>query len=282
MSFVDDVDNILVRAHLSQVPRPVLVGGAALFTMAAVLILIQLGQFFFPAALEISSEEGIEYQMNDAAMAESDGSTDAPGKTPQPSDSDAAAPGEGAESTAGGEAEGQRGEVYETGLNEPAVFYVHITGAVKNPGVYPVKEGQRVTAAIEAAGGLTSDAVESAINLARLVVDGEQIYVPTKDEMKDASAPWEGKPEQGGAHSEGSGAGAGASGSGTAGSSGVVNLNTATVDELDTLPGVGPATAQRIVEDRELSGPFKNPEDLMRVSGIGEKKFAQLKDRVCV
>ena len=135
---------------------------------------------------------------------------------------------------------------------------------------------QRVKAAIDAAGGLTSRAVESAINLARLVVDGEQIYVPTKEDMENAAAPREGKSK------DGSAAGGAAGGPGLAGSSGVVNLNTASVDELDSLPGVGPATAQRIVEYRELSGPFKKPEDLMSVSGIGEKKFADLKSRVCV
>lgn len=106
------------------------------------------------------------------------------------------------------------------------------------------------------------NAALEAINLARVLVDGEQVYVPTSDEASAAAGVGVGVvPES---------------------SRGVpkVNLNTATVEELDGLPGIGPATAQKIVDDRSRNGPFASPEDLMRVPGIGPKKFDALKDLV--
>ncbi|HIS39887.1 MAG TPA: ComEA family DNA-binding protein [Candidatus Aphodovivens avistercoris] len=144
----------------------------------------------------------------------------------------------------------------------PAVV-VHVSGAVAAPGVYELEEGARVQDALDAAGGASADACPDALNLARVVADGEQVVVPTVEE--------EAAQEQAGA--------AGASGS-VAG--GKVNINTATAEQLDALPGVGPATAEKIIADREANGPFASPEDLKRVSGIGDKKYEELADLVSV
>lgn len=142
-----------------------------------------------------------------------------------------------------------------------AQVYVYVTGAVANPGVYLLDEGLRVCDAVEAAGGLTEDADASTVNLARVLSDGEHIALPTKAEVETALA-------------QGSAGGAAASS--------LVNINTADASALETLSGVGSATAQAIISDREQNGPFSTIEDLMRVDGIGEKKFAKLKDSICV
>ena len=139
---------------------------------------------------------------------------------------------------------------------------VYVTGAVANPGVYSLDEGLRVCDAVEAAGGLTEDADASTVNLARVLSDGEHIALPTKAEVETALA-------------QGSAGGA-------AVASSLVNINTADASALETLSGVGSATAQAIISDREQNGPFSTIEDLMRVDGIGEKKFAKLKDSICV
>ena len=146
---------------------------------------------------------------------------------------------------------------------EPAVaeVVVHVVGAVRSPGVYTLAAGSRVEDAIEAAGGQNPDAAGDSINLARVLQDGEQLVLPTKAQVASGEAPGAGATAAGG----------GGVGGGTSG--GKVNLNRATVAELDTLPGVGPATAQKIVDDRTKNGPFKKVEDLMRVTGIGAKKF---------
>lgn len=145
--------------------------------------------------------------------------------------------------------------------------FVHIDGAVVAPGVYEMTGSlPRVNDAVMAAGGLAGDADTSALNLAAVLSDGEKIYVPRQGEVVAGQA----------SSGAASGSDVGAS------SSGVININTATAEELDSLPGIGPSTAAAIVEDRERNGPFASPEDLMRVSGIGEGKFSKLKDQIRV
>ena len=129
--------------------------------------------------------------------------------------------------------------------------------------------GSRVEDAVEAAGGLAEGAAPDALNLARPLADGEQVIVPTLEEVEQSAA-------------AGSALGAASGAGGASPASGKVNLNTAGADELDALPGIGPATAEKIVADRQSNGPFADVEDLKRVSGIGDKKFAQLVDLVCV
>lgn len=163
---------------------------------------------------------------------------------------------EGLELTDAAEAEDAGGQVAPT-------IAVHVSGAVAAPGVYELEEGARVADAVELAGGFLEGAAENALNLARVLNDGEQVVVPTAEEHAA---------QQSAAEASGGAAGVG----------GKVNINTASVEQLDTLPGVGESTAQKIIADREANGPFSSPEDLKRVSGIGDKKYAELADLITV
>jgi competence protein ComEA len=147
---------------------------------------------------------------------------------------------------------------------------VHVAGAVSDPGVVTLPAGSRVTDAITAAGGLTGDADPARINLARPLVDGEQLLVLRVGEEPPPGTPPSGTPP------------AGPGGASAADGGGLVDLNTATLEQLQTLPGVGPAIAGRIVDHREQHGPFRAPGDLRDVSGIGEKRFQDLADRITV
>lgn len=151
------------------------------------------------------------------------------------------------------------------GVQEQQAVVVHVAGAVREPGVYSLRAGARVDDALQAAGGYLGNAAIDALNLARILVDGEQVYVQTIDQLESG---------------EGSTASGGSDGGGSVG--GLLNLNTATAGELDALPGIGPSTAQKIVDDRGANGPFGTVEDLMRVSGIGAKKLETLRDLVTV
>ena len=162
------------------------------------------------------------------------------------------------------------GEAGEGAAETPPVV-VHVDGAVAAPGVYELAEDARVNDAIAAAGGLLSEADTSTINLAALVSDGAKVHIPTSEELSAGAQ---------GASGESGNAGAPA-GSASAAPT-LVNINTATSEELQRLSGVGEATAAAIIEDRQANGPFSSPEDLMRVSGIGEKKFAKIKAYICV
>lgn len=174
-----------------------------------------------------------------------------------------AAPASGGSAEPGAEGEERDDEAAGEGEEvAEGVVVVHVDGAVGAPGVYALGGEPRVNDAIVAAGGLAEGADTSGINLAARLSDGEKVHVPLVGEAPQAGAePASDAP---------------------GGSDGPVNLNTATVEELDELPGVGEATALAIVEDRERNGPFSSPEDLMRVSGIGEKKFEKLEGLVCV
>ena len=156
---------------------------------------------------------------------------------------------------------------------------VHVTGAVSNPGLYRFSEGARVNDAVEKAKSL-EEADLNAINLAELLVDSKPVKVPFKVDGQSVNLASNGPAATQVSHT---GIGANASRSGpnqVAG--GKVNLNTAGTAELDTLPGIGPTLAERIMQYRQSNGPFVTVEDLNNVSGIGEKKFADLKDLVTV
>lgn len=157
---------------------------------------------------------------------------------------------------------------------EAATVMVDVGGAVRTPRVVSLPKGARVADAIEAAGGLAPDADLSTVNRAAPVQDGEKVMIPRVGETVAGDA------ADASGDSGSSQEGAGSAGTGTA--TGRVNINAATAEQLDELPGVGPATAQAIVEDRKANGPFVSVDDLMRVSGIGEKKFAKLKDLIAV
>lgn len=147
--------------------------------------------------------------------------------------------------------------------------YVDVDGAVVRPGVYRLKDGARVSQAIDAAGGLTAEADVTGLNRASKITDGQKIYVPTVGEQQAAAAV--GGAESGAATTPGAGS-----------SSELVNINTASAAELQTLSGIGPSMAQSIIDERTKNGAFASVDDLMRVSGIGEKKLAKIKDCICV
>jgi competence protein ComEA len=133
----------------------------------------------------------------------------------------------------------------------PGVLAVYVSGAVATPGVYTLPDGSRVDAAIKAAGGFDPKAETESINLAALVVDGQQIKVPGIVDTSHINA-------------------------------GRVNVNTATVTDLDTLPGIGLTTAQAIVDYRSLNGPFRIIQDIQSVPGIGPATFDRIKDYIMV
>jgi competence protein ComEA len=140
---------------------------------------------------------------------------------------------------------------------------VHVAGAVRHPGVYRLHDGDRVKDAVERAGGARAGADVNAINLAAKVADGQQVVVPRR-----AAAP----PAAGDA-----GVAEGAAG---AASQPPVSLNSASAAQLDTLDGVGPATAQKILDWRREHGGFRSIDDLGEVPGIGPKRMAALRGKV--
>ena len=151
---------------------------------------------------------------------------------------------------------------------------VHVVGAVVRPGVVTLGPGSRVSAAMDRAGGATADADLARLNLARVVADGERLYVPKVGET-DIPAALDEAPGAGGAAVPGGVASPDVDVE-------VVDLNTADQATLETLPGIGPSLAQRILAWRDEHGRFSAVEDLLDVSGIGDGRFADLQDRVRV
>ena len=210
----------------------------------------------------------------------------APGPSPDP-------PAAEGENLTGGAAGGGAGEVmgarpYPAGGGPGAasgwgvapsgpMLAVHVAGAVAHPGVYLLPPGARVVDAVTAAGGPTREAALHALNLAAPLADGTRIQVPTQKELTSgafvpgrdglaASPP----PGPGGTPANGPAGGA------PGAASRPIDINRATAAELEALPGIGPALAQRIVADREVNGPFRRPQDLTRVAGIGAKTLEKL------
>lgn len=145
---------------------------------------------------------------------------------------------------------------------EPPLICVHVSGAVASPGVCYLPEGSRAADAVEAAGGFAEGAAEDSLNLARILADGEQLVVARTDELA-TSNPSPGAAAPAPANTK-------------------ININTATSEELQELDGVGEATAEKIIKEREENGPFATVEDIMRVPGIGEKKFEAMCDDITV
>lgn len=146
------------------------------------------------------------------------------------------------------------------GTVEPESVIAHVVGQVERPGVVELPAGARVYEAVEAAGGVTADADLSAVNLARVLGDGEQVVIPAVGEAPP------GGPESG-------------QGSGDAGTA-LIDVNAADAGQLETLPGIGPVLAQRIVDHRTTHGPFTSVAQLQDVSGIGPALLAQIEDLV--
>ncbi|QDS34951.1 helix-hairpin-helix domain-containing protein [Brevibacillus brevis] len=150
----------------------------------------------------------------------------------------------------------------------PPPLYVDVKGQVKNPGLYPFEPGTRVANAIEKAGGALPNADLVQINLAAPLTDGAALVIPAKGTTAPVST------SIGLVQSATSGS--------TTGASSAINLNTATVEELMSLPGIGEARAKAIVDYRTKQGPFRSADDLKQIEGIGEKMFARIKDRLVV
>jgi competence protein ComEA len=161
-------------------------------------------------------------------------------------------------STAGAEAPASTTGASAASSAAPAAtagpLLVHVVGAVLHPGVYELAGGARARDAVTAAGGATRRAVLEGLNLAAPVADGEQVVVPVKGQPSHAAA--------------------------TPSKPAIVRLNQADVAALDTLPGVGPATAQRIIAWRDEHGPFGSVEDLLDVPGIGESKLGAMRELI--
>lgn len=162
----------------------------------------------------------------------------------------------------------ERGQAEDKEEKATEVFiFVDVSGAVRQPSVLSLKEGSRVFEAIELAGGLQEDADTRSINLAQVLNDGEKLYLPTKKEVDTGVIPEV------------------SSSVSVAASSSVgsrININTADAKALQQLSGVGPSTAEKIVDYRNSHGQFKKIEDLQKVSGIGAKTFEKLKDKITV
>jgi len=159
----------------------------------------------------------------------------------------------------------------------PAPVRVYVTGAVVNSDVYFLSAGSIIKDAIAAAGGFTPEADREQINQALELQDQQQIHVPRQDE-ENAPPPVQGGLSQG---EPGSNQGSGSSQAAPV-AGGLININTATVEQLDSLPSIGPAIAQRIIDYRENVGGFKAVEQITEVSGIGDATLAKIKDLITV
>lgn len=157
---------------------------------------------------------------------------------------------------------------------EENTIIIHITGAVNNPGIVKVNENARINDVIERAGGLLENADVENVNLAYVVEDGQKIYIPFKGEEDKNSDDGEIVQEGAGENvlqeetNEKSG--------------GLININNATKEKLEELPGIGSSTASKIIVYREENGKFKSIEDIKNVSGIGTSKYEQIKSHICV
>lgn len=157
----------------------------------------------------------------------------------------------------------------------PPEVRVHVAGAVYRPGVYCLPQGSCVLDAIQRAGGACPNADVDVLNLAQPLEDGQKVLVTVKAQAGGPVSPVSPNPF---AAAPGGKVAAG----GNRNLPSKVNINTADASTLESLPGIGPALAQRIVEYRTANGPFASPGDLVNVPGIGEKKLAQLRDYICV
>lgn len=146
----------------------------------------------------------------------------------------------------------------ETRVVEPQTVYVYVCGAVRTPRVVEVPEGSRAAEALELAGGMTTEADPFYVNLAEIVTDGQKLYFPTASEAEELEV------------------------AGKAAEEGLVNINTASAEELCTLPGIGASRAADIVRYREKNGAFQTKEDIMKVSGIKQNAYDKLCDRITV
>lgn len=163
---------------------------------------------------------------------------------------------------------------------EEAKIAIHITGEVKKKGILYLDKGARIADAIEAAGGATKNASLDQVNLAYILEDGQKIYIPNKNEKIETGAYIIANSGQNVLVEEGNGSTI--IEKNAKGVNGKVNINTANQTELETLQGIGPSLAQRIIEYRKENGKFQTIEDIQNVKGIGDSKYSNIKDDICI
>ncbi len=224
-----------------------------------------------------------ESAMLDEVLPAKEYETEAPGRR-ELSESDEAGEGDGAEETAAPdrEYEADPGQA-DAAEQEAQVCYVHICGAVQEAGVYRMEAGDRIFAVVEQAGGFAPGACEDYVNLAKPVADGLRIWIPTQEEarkerndnqrmspVEDAGLEYPKESSAGGSPAQ-------------AGESGrLVNINTASLEQLMSLTGIGEAKARAIMEYRSGHGNFAEKEDIMKVAGIKQSGYDKIKDQITV
>ncbi|MEC4294249.1 helix-hairpin-helix domain-containing protein [Adlercreutzia shanghongiae] len=246
MAFQEQAESLRAKLHLAAVPKPVFAG------LVTILLLVVLVSGVLVAGA--SGGETFEITRQETS-AELDGLSE-----------DAFVQQAAPPSSVGDVDDSTSVVIGEAQDTEPAKLCVHVDGCVGAPGVYYLNEGSRIIDAVQAAGGAGADAETAAVNLAEVVQDGQQIVIPSKGEGSNGLA----AASSDGAASSGSSSG------------GLVSINRASAAELQTLKGIGEATAEKIIAEREANGPFKSIDDLIRVSGIGEKKLEALRDGLCL
>ena len=255
MSFVTDSYSLSEKLQARGLRLPVLVGLLVVVALVIVLLGQQLwgvvsGEAFAGSGILVEAGDTSENQGTQDSASSSDGNNSEGGSTGDISDSSQDANAQAA---------------------SPKCIYVDVVGQVKHPGMYELAEGARLAAAVEKAGGFTKKADRASVNQAQVLTDGQQVVGAEKQGESNSSV------------SQAKASSSGASSSTQAGSAGgKVNINTADADELTSLSGIGDVTAQKIIADREANGAFKKPEDIKRVSGIGEKKYEAIADSICV
>ena len=162
---------------------------------------------------------------------------------------------------------------------ETALLYVYVCGEVQSPGVYTLPEGTRIYEAVDLAGGFTEQAAENWLNLAEPLMDGMKLEVPSRAQVKDPS--WQAQ-NRSAAAENGSGGSAGNSGANVSGQAALVNINTASREELMTLKGIGESRAEDIIRYRKEAGGFTKIEDIMKVPGIKDAAFQKIKENITV
>lgn len=239
----------------------------------AVLVLIAAGAIHLGSSgSAVPLEEPTPVEVSATAVEEHPGPEVRDSDSPD-SDSPDSAP-------AGTDPPSERDDAGEDGSNEqaPTEIVVHVSGAVQTPGVVRLSGAARVQDAVDAAGGPAPEADLAAVNLARPVTDGEQIHLPVPGEDPPVGSSVPGADQStGGAP----GSPPGTDGGGTGGGS-LIDINTADAGQLEALPGVGPAIAERIIEHRESNGPFRSVDDLVEVSGIGPATLEKIRDKATV
>ena len=171
----------------------------------------------------------------------------------------------------GMETESKMPEMDVSESEKPKTIFVYVCGAVVSPGVYPILEGSRICDLFQQAGGLTEDAAGDYWNQARVLVDGEMIYVPTEEEAQEYSKEeWDSAASSGNAKDT-SGA-----------DSKKININTASMEQLMTLPGIGESKARAILSYRQEKGKFASIEELKDIPGIKDGVFSKIKDYLTI